>query len=386
MSSKPKLVRITTIPISLSKLLKGQLRYMSEYYEVIGVSSGSEVLKKVSEQENIRVKAIDMSRQVTPFHDIRSLIKMYKFLRKEKPQIVHTHTPKAGIVGMLAAWLARVPVRMHTVAGMPLLVHKGFKRVILNLVERMTYMCATKVYPNSQAMKEIIIKEKLAPARKLHVIANGSSNGIDTDYFSLSNFTEEERNNLREKLNISKSDFVFIFIGRLVKDKGINELIAAFTRLKAENIKLLLVGPYEEELDPLLPETLSDIKNNRNIISVGWQDDVRPYFAISNALVFPSYREGFPNVVMQAGAMGLPSIVTDINGCNEIIIENENGVIIPPQDTEKLYDAMQFFLDNKEDVKRMVDNSRELITSRYEQRLVWEAILEEYRRLEKSYK
>jgi len=383
--SKPKLIRITTVPISLSKLLRGQMRYMSNYYEVIGISSGGTVLEEVSKREQIRVKPLEMSRRVDIIHDIRSLIQMYKFLKKEKPQIVHTHTPKAGTIGMLAAWLARVPIRMHTVAGMPLLIYKGFKRRILNIVERLTYKCATKVYPNSHALKNIIIKEKLAPASKLNVLANGSSNGIDTNHFSPTNFTEKENEKLSEKLNISKSDFIFIFTGRLVRDKGINELIAAFARIKAKDVKLLLVGPFEEELDPLLPKTLSEIKNNRNIISVGWQEDVRPYLAVSDALVFPSYREGFPNVVMQAGAMGLPSIVTDINGCNEIIIDGENGIIIPPQDEKSLFNAMVHFLENKDKVRRMADNSRKMISDRYEQHIVWEAILAEYRRLEKEF-
>jgi len=339
----------------------------------------------VAKQEKVVVFQLKhLIRPVSVGQDFAALFEMVKLIRKIKPDIIHTHTPKAGMVGMLAGWWCKVPIRMHTVAGLPLLVHKGFKRRVLNFVERITYMCATKIYPNSHALKDIIIKEKFAPARKLIVLANGSSNGIDTDYYSSSHFTEKETDKLREELNIAKSDFVFIFIGRLVKDKGLNELISAFSRLKAQNSKLLLVGPFEEELDPLLPETLSEIKINKNIISLGWQDDVRPYFAISDALVFPSYREGFPNVVMQAGSMGLPSIVTDINGCNEIIIEKENGVIIPPKDEEKLFDAMLFFLDYEKEVKRMAGNSRGLITNRYEQRIVWEAILAEYKKLEKD--
>ena len=172
----------------------------------------------------------------------------------------------------------------------------------------------------------------------------------------------------------------------MVSDKGINELVAAFKKLQNSSLlnqqfSLLLVGPLETDLDPLLPETLIEVTNNKDIISVGYQQDVRPYFAISNVLVFPSYREGFPNVVMQAGAMGLSSIVTNINGCNEIIQDEKNGWIIPVKDTEAIFNAMQNCLDNQQQVLEMAANSREMITSRYEQKKVWEAILAEYQRL-----
>ena len=158
-----------------------------------------------------------------------------------------------------------------------------------------------------------------------------------------------------------------------------NELVAAFEKLSAENkkVKLLLVGPFEEELDPLQEKTTAIIKNNKQIISVGYQNDVRPYFAIANALAFPSYREGFPNVVMQAGAMGLPSIVTDINGCNEIIEAQKNGMIIPVKSVMPLYNAMVVMIKDKQ----MRLNARDMITNRFEQKVVWEALLNEYKTL-----
>ena len=380
--TKQKLVRITTVPISLHKLLKGQLKFMSDYYDVVAVSSYSDLLNVVGDNEGVQIKGVEMTREITLGKDIKALWEMYQFFRKEKPFIVHTHTPKAGIVGMMAAWLARVSIRLHTVAGLPLMEATGFKRQLLNFAEKMTYFFATKVYPNSYGLKDFIVSEKLCGENKLKVIGSGSSNGIDTAYFDPKHYGDDDKINLRTSIQIAESDFVFVFIGRLVKDKGINELVGAFKNINAQNCKLLLVGTYEKELDPLLPETVLEIENNLNIISVGYQDDVRPYLAISNCLAFPSYREGFPNVVMQAGAMGLPSIVTDINGCNEIIIEGENGVIIPPKDKESLLNAMQFFLSNQLEVKRMATNARQLIVTRYEQKTVWKALLEEYRFLE----
>ena len=183
---------------------------------------------------------------------------------------------------------------------------------------------------------------------------------------------------------INENDFVFIFVGRIVTDKGINELVEAFSKLNQEinAIKLLLVGPFEEDLNPLKPETLEIIKSHSSIISVGYQNDVRPYFSISNALVFPSYREGFPNVVMQAGAMNLPSIVSDINGCNEIIENNKNGIIIPVKNSTALFVAMKEFVQNSVSFQFMKSNSRSLIENRFEQKMVWESLLNEYESLE----
>lgn len=380
-----KLVRVTTVPISFHKLLKGQLKFMSTYYDIVAVSSFSDILKSVGENEGVRIKRIEMTREITLVKDFKALWNMYLFLRREKPFIVHTHTPKAGIVGMMAAWFARIPVRLHTVAGLPLMETRGIKRILLDSVESLTYWFATKVYPNSQGLRDFIVNEKLCDAKKLKVIGCGSSNGIDTAYYDPISINNETKLSLKETLDIGEGDFVFIFIGRLVKDKGINELVTVFTDLNICKCKLLLVGPFETDLDPLLPETEQLISDNKNIISVGYQDDIRPFLTISHCLVFPSYREGFPNVVMQAGAMCLPSIVTNINGCNEIIIDGENGIIVPSKDVTALSDAMKYVLDNPKEVNRMASNARQLIVSRYEQKVVWEAIYAEYREFEDKF-
>ena len=381
---KNKIIRVSTVASSLYILLRGQLKFMSDYYEVIAASTYSKMLEYVGVNEGVRIKGIELTRKITLGKDIKALCEMYLFLRKEKPLIVHTHSPKAGTVGMIAAWLARVPIRLHTVAGLPLMETVGFKRKLLSMVEKMTYMFATKVYPNSYGLKDFILEEKLCSPKKIHVIGVGSSNGIDTNYFNPKLFSDSDKTILKEKLLIKEKDFIFVFLGRVVRDKGINELIYAFKNLNRRNSKLLIVGPYESELSPLLHETKDEIERNENIIHVGYQEDVRPYLAISDILVFPSYREGFPNAVMQAVAMGLPAIVTDINGCNEIIKEKENGIIIPTKDYEALINAMHYFLDNPEEVKRMGDQTRISILNNFEQQKVWDAILSEYKKLENS--
>ncbi|NBU81355.1 MAG: glycosyltransferase family 1 protein [Flavobacteriaceae bacterium] len=381
--SKPKLVRVTTVPISMDKLLHGQLKFMSSYFEVVAISSDAAYLERVGVREGVRTFPITMSRKITPLADFLAICKLYFFLRKEKPLLVHSHTPKAGLVAMIASKLAGVPHRLHTVAGLPLLESKGLIRRLLDFVEKITYACATNVYPNSFGLQEIIVQNKFCVSSKLKVIGNGSSNGIDVGYFNPELFTKQQILSLRQQLQIGPSDFVFVFVGRLVSDKGINEMVAAFESHQTNHpySKLLLVGDYEADLDPLLPNTLQTIQTNEAIITTGFQADVRPYLALSNALIFPSYREGFPNVVMQAGAMGLPCIVSDINGCNEIIKEGVNGVIVSVKNTDNLLLPMNEFVDNSQLFNHLQANSRSMIATRYNQQVIWEAIKNEYTHL-----
>ena len=382
---KRKIIRITTVPQSMRSLLKGQLRFMMQYYTVVAVTSDGEDYANMINEQGVRGVKINMTRRITPLRDLYALFQLIKLFIKEKPYIVHTHTPKAGTLGMIAAYLTRVPHRIHTVAGLPLLEATGKKRKLLDFVEKITYKCATRVLPNSFALKDIILRNKLVSAEKIDVIGNGSSNGIDTSYFC-SESVCKSKEQLRSECNIHKDDFVFIFVGRIVKDKGINELISAFKIVSAKysKAKLLLVGPYEKELDPIALESEQEIETSSSIISVGFQNYVLPYFKMADALVFPSYREGFPNVVMQAGAMGLPSIVTDINGCNEIIIERENGLIIPSKSVSKLIKAMEEFIVNSKLVGNLQLSARKLICNRYEQKDVWNAILKMYQDLDNS--
>lgn len=376
---------MTTIPIALEKLLTGQLRFMNQFYEVIGIASEPHHLHRVEKQEGIKTWPLLMTRKITPVQDLRAVARLYAHLKKEKPFIVHTHTPKAGIVGMLASKLAGVPNRLHTVAGLPLLEAVGTKRKVLDFVEKFTYSCATKVYPNSFEMAKIILQNGYCKPEKLKVLGNGSSNGIDTDHFSPDHFSPEENAKLRQELGIAPGDFVFVFVGRMVRDKGIEELIGAFKKVNNQNpdVKLLLVGDYEPDLDPISPETVHEINANPAIVTTGWKTDVRPYFAISQVLAFPSYREGFPNVVMQAGAMGLPSIVTNINGCNEIIQHNVNGIIVEPKDETGLYNEMLVMYTGESQFLSLQENARKNIVSRFSQKELWNALLAEYRALEK---
>lgn len=379
-----KIIRITTIAGSLRTLLKGQLRFMSHHYEIIGIASPCEILKNVSHEEGIRPIPVEMTRSITPFKDLVGLWKLYFIFKREKPFIVHTHTPKAGTLGMIAAKLAGVPHRLHTVAGLPLLETTGIKRKLLNFIEKVTYSCSTMVLPNSFALRDIIVLKKYCSENKIKVIANGSSNGIDTEHYNIKNVSDEILINLRDQLNISRNDVVFLFIGRIVRDKGINELVEAFQGISETytNAKLIIVGYKEKLLDPISPSTDFIMENNKNIIETGNIEDIRPYVAISNILVHPSYREGFPNVVLQASCMGLPCIVSDINGCNEIISNDFNGLIVPAKNSSKLKEAMLQLYHNPNKINELAKNSRSNIIKKYNRALVWNELLALYKSLE----
>jgi glycosyltransferase involved in cell wall biosynthesis len=284
---------------------------------------------------------------------------------------------------MLAAKLAGVPIRIHTFTGLIFPYKKGFLQKILIFTDKLLCWASTNVYPEGIGVMNDLIKFNITK-KPLFVIANGNINGINTDFFKYDSLSKGDLLELRSELGLSINDFVFIYVGRIVRDKGIIELVKAFEsilNLCGSNCKLLLVGSYKNESDLIDTSTLSLIRNNPCIITTGFSPNVKQYYAVSDCLVFPSYREGFPNVVLEAGAMGLPSIVTDISGCNEIILEGVNGTIVPPKDIESLTKAMLKIKNDLAWRAYLKSNSRELIKSRYEQTLVWNSLLEEYNRL-----
>lgn len=376
---KKKLFRITTVSPSLSTLLKGQLRFLSDYYEVVGIASGKNELDIVSKREAIRTVNIPMSREISLWQDLRSCISLIFLFMKERPYIVHANTPKASLISMVAAWLVRVPHRIYMVTGLRFETTTGTFRKMLIFMEMLTCWCATKVIPEGSGVKKTLLREGITN-KPLKVILHGNINGIDLEYFNRTAIIEQQA------AMIMQGDvFTFCFVGRLVKDKGMNELVHAFIRVNQiyPNTRLLLVGPFEKELDPLLPEVEHLILCHSSICFVGFQFDVRPFFAASDLFVFPSYREGFPNVVLQAGAMGLPSIVTDISGSNEIIENGVNGIIIPSRNEDALFDAMnELYSLRKTKVLQMAKNARPMIVNRFDQQSIWQALLKEYQSLD----
>lgn len=375
---KKKVLRIATVPMSLNLLLQGQLRMLNEEYEMVAVASPGKDLEEVGEREGIRTVGIRMERRISPIQDLKSLFALIKLIRKEKPWMVHTMNPKAGLLGMLAAWICGVPVRFHLFTGLVFPTSKGLKRKLLMTTDKLTCACATFINPEGEGVKRDLERFGITH-KELHIVGNGNINGIDMAYFDRTEEVMKKAESIREKDCVT-----FCFVGRIVGDKGMNELAEAFARLEKEfpSCRLLLVGDFEEKLDPVSPETKRMFLENSRVTFAGWQQDIRPYLAASDIFVFPSYREGFPNVVLQAGAMGLPSIVTDINGSSEIIRDGVNGVIIPPRDTEALWKAMRNMLTDEAARRKMAANARNLIGSRYDRTFLWQELKKTYKSLE----
>lgn len=383
---KKKLIRLTTVDLSLDKLIPGQLKYMSSVFDVIGVASDTGLLDKVRKREGVRMVNIPMEREVSLLKDLRSLIALFFFFRKERPDILHCNTPKGSLLALLAGLFAGVPNRIYLVTGLRYQGTTGFFRFILKTMERISCFCATQVIPEGHGVLHTLHADHITNKR-LRVLHYGNINGIDTSYFSRKCLEE----NFRSALGFTDDDFVFIFVGRIVRDKGMNELAETMKKLisekRSKQVKLLLVGSFEKG-NPLYGDNEDFLRNSEHVKFVGWQEDVRPYLAAADALVFPSYREGFPNVPIQAGALDIPCIVTNINGCNEIIKDNLNGKIIRAPYAQQgkmdslmenaLYETMKWFMEHPEEVKRMGRNARGMITSRYEQKDVWKEILNLY--------
>jgi len=383
MSKKNKLLRITTVPISMNHIMRGQLKYMNQFYEVIGVSSYVEKdVNDILSRELIPMKFVEMPRTINPIKDLLALIKLCLIIKKEKPAIVHTHTPKAGLLGMLAAFVYQVPIRLHTVAGMPLEETYGLKRRILLFTEKLTYRLAHQVYPNSSHLHHFILGNKLALQNKIKVLGKGSSNGINIEHFNRNFCANPDANRIenRKKLDIQLNDFVFCFVGRLAEAKGINDLCEAFNQFSQEipHLKLLLIGPIETSNSKLSQPTLTLMKENKKIIYPGRAEDVRPMLNLADCFVFPSHREGFPGVLLQAGAMGIPILASNIGGNNELIKHQENGLLFESKNIDSLLNAMKLIYNDVSLREQLAVNMNKTIENDYQNKVIWNAIHTEY--------
>ena len=377
---KRKFYFTTTIANTLF-FFKGQCKLWKENFDVCAVSSNKDKLLLFAKEENVSYKYIPMHRNISVVNDVLCLFRFIWLFITERPYIVHGNTPKASMLSMVAAWITHRPVRIYMCHGLRYQTTNGSLRHILMFMGKLSCRCATNVICVSDGVKNQLIEDHLCQATKAKVIRYGTAGGIDIDHFSRESINNEI--NTREKLNIPNSSFVFCFVGRIVKDKGINELVNAFDKLskEKENIHLLLVGPEENDLDPISTQSRMIIESNERILALGRQNDVRPYLAASNAFVLPSYREGVGMVILEANAMGIPAIASDIIGCRDVIGPGINGELIPSQDEDSLYEKMKDWEENRQKVESMARNCREYVCSRYSSNDVASAYYKEYKRL-----
>lgn len=371
---KKKIIRAVTVSIS-TVFFKDLIPVLNEKgIEVVALSSPGKEMEELREK-GVSIVIIPMERHISVRKDLVALIALIKAFRKEKPDMVHSMTPKAGLLCMMAAWLTRVPVRVHTFTGLVWPTAKGVQRRILMATDWLTCACATHVIPEGKGVMDDL--QRHITRKPMKVLGYGNVKGVDMERFS----RRPEIEKLAERLRKSGM-FTFLFVGRIVGDKGVNEMVEAFARLHAEHdaCRLVIVGRKEEELDPLKPETIQKIDVMEAIEMVGAQygDNLIAWYAASDCFILPSYREGFPNTVLEAGAMGLPSIVTDINGSREIVEDGKNGIIIPPKNSDSLYHAMKRMMENSQMRRSMTEKAREMIASRFEKELVQQCLLDFY--------
>jgi glycosyltransferase involved in cell wall biosynthesis len=377
----PKLVRITTAPISLNVLLPGQMKYMQEHgFNVIMVSSDGKELETVKANEGCPHHIIPMTRRMTPFGDLRCLWMLYRYFRKEKPDIVHSHTPKAGLLAMLAAKFAGIKIRVHTVAGLRFVTTKGFGRRVLIFMEKLTGKAATHVWPNSYSMEKYIREKKLVKAAKLEVIGRGSSNGVKLSRYSPSAIREEKLNEIKKHIQYDEKLIYLLSVGRIVHDKGMDELLNAFVRIYNEYpaARLLLVGAFEDEVDPVSEKARQLIQTHPDVIMAGWSDAVEYYMHFAYALVHPSHREGFPNVLLQAGAMHCPVLCSRIDGNIDITEHEKTGLIFEVKDEESLYHQLKYAIENPALIREMANTLRRQIEEYFDQPVIHALLRKKY--------
>ena len=372
---KPKIIRACTVSLSVG-FVSGMLDDLKRQYDVVLLSSPGKEMDDAVAEHGVKAIAVPMQRHISIRHDIVSLWRIARAFLREKPTMVHSMTPKAGLLCMVAAWMCRVPVRIHTFTGLVFPTSHGLKKKLLMLTDAITCRCATHIIPEGEGVKNDLLSNGIT-RKPLQVLGYGNVMGIDVQRFSRRKEIEEAASEIRDN-----SVFTYLFVGRIVGDKGINELVSAFVRLNRThpNTCLLLVGFFENELDPVSPETRRLIEECEQIEYAGEQkgDNLVAYYAASDCFVFPSYREGFPNTVIEAGAMDLPCIVTDINGSREIIEHGKNGIIIPVRDEQAIYQSMEQMLTDEQMRKGMTEKAREMIVSRYERGFVRQSLYDFY--------
>ncbi len=382
-----KLFRVTTLSSQLNLLLKGQFSFfIKNGYDVFGVSAnnGDHVSEFIS-RENCKWLYLPISRFFNPIYDLLSLAVLIYYFLKYKPDIVHTHSPKAGLLGQFAAFMCRVPCRIHTVAGLPLLESHGIKKVILSFVEKFTYSLSHWVLPNSKNMADYLLNNELVNVNKLHLLGNGSTNGVDTNFFSCSKEIKDSSKRIKDSHNISSNSSILLYVGRLASSKGISELICAYQSLLGSNpnLYLFLVGNLDEK-DVLPSYTMNIIMNESRIICTNHVHDIRPYLHLCDLFVFPSYREGLPQSLLQACSMSKCCIATNISGSNEIIEHNLSGFLIPAKNVNSISNSIEYLLSNKLLRDKFGLAAREHVVKNYDQNYLWNELKEFYQ--SKSYR
>lgn len=377
-----RLCHLVTIPLTL-RFLRGQVGFMTRRgHDVHVVCTPGRDLEAFAASEGASAHFVPMSRRITPAADARALGRLIRLFFDLRPDVVHAGTPKAGLLGVLAAALVGTPVRVYQLRGLPLATAKGVRRWILEATERVSCGLATVVIANSGSLRRDALERGLCRADKIRVLRSGSSNGVDSHRFSRESLAAGTRDAVRRDLGIEPDDLVISFVGRLVRDKGIAELGSAWARVRSAHPRahLLLVG-FFDDTDPVDRSVRAELEADPRVHVVAFCEDVVPYYAATDIVVFPSYREGFPNVPLEAAAMELPVVTTSATGCVDAVVHGVTGFVVPPRDSGALADHLERYLADPALRSAHGASGRRRATEEFAPEPLWEALEGVYREL-----
>jgi glycosyltransferase involved in cell wall biosynthesis len=381
--SVKRLIHVTTVGMTL-RFVAGQVRHMQRQgIEVHAMSAPGALLDEFHKSENVPIHAVEMTRKISPIRDLFSMFHIHQVMRRIRPDIVHGHTPKGGLLAMIAAWLGRVPVRIYQIHGLPFITARRHRRLLLKWSEKISCLLAHEVLCVSESMRQIAITEGICPESKVRVLCGGSSNGVDgTDQFNPNNFSNEQRLSVRAKYSIPADAILLGFIGRIVRDKGLIELVEAWQSLRdaLPNMHLLVVGPFEPH-DPLPSETERTLREDPRIHLAGENWSPAGLYSAMDMVVLPSYREGFPVVPLEAAAMGLPMIATRIPGCVDAVVDGVTGTLVEPHDAMSLAKVIERYASQAELRRAHGEAGRQRVLRDFRPEKIWEAVYSEYERL-----
>ncbi len=375
------LVHIVTVPVSLRTFFDGQIRYMkSRGFDVQAIASPGPLLEEFGETEEIDVHGVKMPRKISPLRDLVAIFFMCRVLWKIRPEIVHAHTPKAGLLGMIAAWLTRVPVRVYHIRGLPLVTARGPRRWLLRFAEQIACGLAHQVLCVSHSVSAVAVEEKLCRPQKLSVLRGGSGNGVDSSCrFNPSKIDPTKKNKIRLGLGIHQDDQTLGFVGRIVRDKGIVELVESWKTLRKEfpTLHLLMIGSFEPR-DSVSADIKKFLLDDPRIHLVGQCPEIPKYYSTIDICVLPTYREGLPNVLLEAAAMECPVVATRVPGCVDVVVEGETGMLVPERDAESLTNALRIYLTDRQLQCQHGKAARRLVQENFLPEDLWAALYAEY--------
>ena len=379
----PRVLHLTTVPMTLRFLAGHVAHAKKEGFEVHALSSPGEALDECARRMQIEVHGVVMSRRITPLGDVAALWRIVRVIRRVRPSIVNAHTPKGGLLGMMAATLCRVPVRVYHQHGLPLMTATGVKRRVLRWAERTACWLAHQVICVSESLREVAIAEGICPPEKIKVLEHGSIDGIEAERkFNPALISTESAELVRARYDIPPGALVMGFVGRIVRDKGLVELTQSWRVLREEwpSLHLLVAGPFESE-DPIPADVESTLRSDPRIRLAGMVHDMPSIYRALDLLVLPTYREGFGASLLEASAMELPVIATRIPGCVDAVSDGETGLLVPARDVEALTAAIRTYLGDPALRRQHGANGRDRARRKFDPEMIRKALFREYVRL-----